>query len=304
MNDILYIIVPYFNFLDWQSNKNNLFNFLNLNNFPSNAKVVLAEGYIDNQLEDHSNKVYKHLKFKLKNIFWVKENLINLAINNLPKDWQFAVWIDRDVVFKTDSWVNESIEKLKQSDVIQPWNKLFYLNEDNKTPNTNNPYLSIFYTKSDKNQPCIAGGHSGMGWGINRNFYNKIGKILDWLIIGGADRVLAFCCGIKDKEKLKLLPILQTDGMKKEISNYAQAFENVKYDYVNATIHHHPHGDLRERGYRLRKYILNDNNFDPSKDIFYNSEGIIEFSEEWANKASTQIEHFFRLRNEDGEGIK
>ena len=134
--------------------------------------MVLVEGYINNQLEDYSSKVYKHLKFKLKNMFWAKENLINLAINSLPKDWQFAVWIDRDVVFQTDSWVNESIEKLKQSDVIQPWSRLFYLTEDDKTEKINNFYLSIFYTKSDEkfnNQR----DHFGMGWGINKNFYNK-----------------------------------------------------------------------------------------------------------------------------------
>ena len=303
MNDILYIIVPYFNFLDWQSNKNNLLNFFNLNNFPSNARVVLVEGYINNQLEDYSSKVYKHLKFKLKNMFWAKENLINLAINSLPKDWQFAVWIDRDVVFQTDSWVNESIEKLKQSDVIQPWSRLFYLTEDDKTEKINNFYLSIFYTKSDEkfnNQR----DHFGMGWGINKNFYNKIGKIVDWQIVGGGDVIFAFCCGIKDKEKLEFLPMVKTDGMKKEILKYSKAFEDVKYDHVNATIHHYPHGDLKSRQYGSRRDILNNNDFDPSKDICYNSEGVIEFSEEWANKASTQIEHFFRLRNEDGQGIK
>ena len=87
--------------------------------------------------------------------------------------------------------------------------------------------------------------------------------------------------------------------MKKEILKYAKGFENVKYDYVNATIYHYPHGYVQDRQYISRKDILNNNDFDPSKDIFYNSEGVIEFSDKWANKASAQIQEFFRLRKED-----
>ena len=300
MNDILYIIVPYFNFLNWESNKFNLNNFLIKNNFPSNSRIVLVEGYIDNQLEDCSKKVYKHLKFKLKNMFWAKENLINVAINNLPKDWQFAVWIDRDVVFQTDSWVNESIEKLKKSDVIQPWSKLFYLNEDNKIPHPDYPNLSIFYTNTESDQNINkTKGHSGMGWGINKDFYNKIGKIIDWQIVGGGDVTFAFCCGMKDKERLKELPSVKTEGMKNEILKYARLFENTKYDYVNATIHHYPHGVQENRQYKKRWDILHDNNFNPSEDIFYNKQGIIEFSKKWSDKASAQINNFFILRKED-----
>ncbi len=298
MNDILYIIVPYFNFLDWESNKFNLNNFLIKNDFPPNTRIVLVEGYINNQLEDYSNKIYKHLKFKLKNMFWAKENLINIAINNLPKDWQFVVWIDRDVVFQTKTWVNESIEKLKISDVIQPWNKLFYLDKANKIPYPNYPNLSIFYTKSSPkflNQK----GHSGMGWGINKNFYNKIGKIIDWHIVGGGDVSFAFCCGMKNKNKLKEMPSIRTEGMQREIVNYAKLFENTNYDYVNATIHHYPHGTQENRQYQTRWDILHNNNFDPCQDIFYNSQGVLEFSEGWAKKASKQIEDFFTRRKED-----
>jgi hypothetical protein len=298
MNDVLYIIVPYFNFLNWESNRLNLDNFLIKNDFPSNTKVILVEGYINNQLQDYSDKVHKHLKFKLKNIFWAKENLINLAIKNLPKDWHFVSWVDRDVVFQADSWVNESIEKLKKSDVIQTWNKLFYLDENHKMLYPDDPDFSIFYTKSNPHF-YDKKGHSGMGWAINKNFYNKIGKIIDWQIVGGGDATFAFCCGIKNKERLKELPSVQTEGMKNEILRYGKLFDNINYDYVEATIYHYPHGTIENRQYTTRRNILNENNFNPSEDIFYNSEGVIEFSEKWSNKASIQIENFFKSRKED-----
>ena len=298
MNDILYIILPYFNFFNWKSYKSNLDYFLLKNNFSKNSRIILCEGYINNKLNDYSDIVYKHLQFKLSNMFWAKENLINIAINNLPIDWEYAVWIDRDVLFESNLWIDESIEKLKSADIIQTWNKLFYLNKNNEIIEPNHPNLSIFYTKSS---PIFYNkkGHSGMGWGINKNFYKKIGKIIDWQIVGGGDVTLAFCCGMKDKEKLKQLPSVQTEGMKNEIFNYAKLFENVKYDYVNASIYHHIHGTHENRQYKSRWDILHNNNFDPNKDIFYNRNGIIEFTKSWEKKAGKQIENFFFLRKED-----
>lgn len=298
MNDTLYIIVPYFNFFNWSLFKKNLDFFFFKNKFTSNSKVILSEGYINYPLQDYSKIVYKHFKFELKNMFWAKENLINLAINRLPKDWQYAVWIDRDIIFESDLWIQESIEKLKNADVIQTWNKLYYLNKDNQILHKNHPNLSIFYTKSSP-EFFNKKGHSGMGWGINKNFYNKIGKILDWQIVGGGDVTFAFCCGMQDKEKLKMLPSVQTEGMRNEIFKYSQQFKDVKYDYVNASIYHYIHGTHDNRQYKSRWDILHNNNFDPSKDIIYNNEGIIGFTECWNMKSKKEIESFFLRRKED-----
>ena len=36
-------------------------------------------------------------------VMWSKEQLINLAIRNLPKDEKYVAWIDSDVAFADDS---------------------------------------------------------------------------------------------------------------------------------------------------------------------------------------------------------
>ena len=300
MNNILYIIIPYFNFLNSKQLEKNLNHFLEKNKFPDNVRLILSEGYIDSQLKDHSNKFYKHLKFKFKNIFWIKENLINLAIDNLPEDWQFAVWMDRDVIFTSKTWVDESIEKLKTSDIIQPWKELeeiLELSSRNivQTMGVKDSYL--FRIQQEEDPALRLQGHPGMAWGINKNFYNKIKKIPDWFIVGGADMILACAC-LNDG---KTMPTNATCSiaMAKKTSEYYQFFKNVKSDYVNCKIYHLCHGNRLNRKYRERVEILAENNFDPNNDIFYNEEKIIEFSKDWNDRASKEIKDYFISRQED-----
>jgi hypothetical protein len=293
MNDYLYIIVPYFNFCQWKSNINNLDLFLSKNKFSKNVRIVISEGIFNSELKDYSDRVFLHLKFNFKNVFWIKENLINLAISRLPKDWKYVIWCDRDVVFDGEQWIDKSIEKLSQCDVIQPWNKLNYLDKNGNKLNA--IYYSTLYTKSGVLEKNIH-GHSGMAWGINNVFYKKIKKILDWQIVGGADITLGFSFGIKDHKKL--LKLMQTKAMKKTFKKYLKNFKDIKYDYVEANIKHLWHGDLENRSYSQRYKILEKHNFDPSKDIYYNNDGVIELSESKID-LEKDIINFFMSRKED-----
>ena len=289
----LYLVVPYFNFCNWKSTKNNLDIFLNQNKFDENVKIVISEGIFNNELKDYSKDVFLHLKFKLNSVFWAKENLINLAIKSIPKNWKYLVWCDRDIIFENKNWINESITKLSKSDIIQPWSHLNHL--DKNLQKISGEFYSMLYTKSDISRQKIY-GHCGMVWGINNTFYNKINKILDWQIIGGADTTIGFSCGVKDKEKLlQLMPSIPMKNLYKE---YLNNFNNIKYDYVDGKIYHLYHGLLTNRMYRRRHKILEYYNFDPLKDIRYNESGVIEFTQK-KSELEKAIKYYFFERHED-----
>src|SRR5215469_11883154 len=50
---------------------------------------------------------------------WIKENLINLAVQHLPFDWQQLCWLDSDVHFLRPNWVGECIHKLQHYSFLQ-----------------------------------------------------------------------------------------------------------------------------------------------------------------------------------------
>jgi hypothetical protein len=231
--DYLYIIVPYFNFSNFHTPKENLISFISNNHFSDKVRLIISEGiYRDNGLDIKSYKIFNHLKFKLKNILWVKENLINLAIKNLPNDWKYVLWCDKDILFENNDWVEKSIEKLKICDIIQPWTKTYLLKKNQKQiVNKNNlSYMTsiLYFQKELINKK----GHAGMVWGMNKNFYNKIGKILDWQILGQADLTFVFCCGLKDKNKLLLGENLLLGGYS-NLKEFTDIFINQEYNEEN-----------------------------------------------------------------------
>jgi hypothetical protein len=289
----LYLIVPYFNFCNWKSTRNNLDIFLHKNKFDENVRIVISEGIFNTELKDYSKDVFLHLKFKLNNVFWAKENLINLAIESIPKDWKYLVWCDRDIIFENKNWVNDSITKLSKSDIIQPWSHLNHL--DKNLQKISGQFYSMLYTKSNTSEQKRY-GHCGMVWGMNSSFYNKIQKILDWQILGGADTTIGFSCGVRDKEKLlELMPSIPMKNLYKE---YLNNFDNIKYDYVDGKIYHLYHGLLTNRMYKQRHKILEYYNFDPLKDIKYNENGVIEFTKKKSG-LEFAIKNYFIKRYED-----
>ena len=80
----LYVVLPYFNFLNSKNTNKNLNIFIENFKKYKNAKLILVEGYYNeaDQLRDYSKDLYKHIKVKSKNILWIKENLINIGFDS------------------------------------------------------------------------------------------------------------------------------------------------------------------------------------------------------------------------------
>lgn len=130
--DTLYVILPHFNLFKFKNCTENLYIFLKNSYLYNNIKIVLVEGYYtdEDKLPDLSEKVFKHIRIKLKDILWSKENLINIAFKSLPSDWKYGAWIDRDTFFTNHNWAQETIEKLKTCDIMQPWGECIFLEKD------------------------------------------------------------------------------------------------------------------------------------------------------------------------------
>lgn len=68
---------------------------------------------------DHNFR-HKYIGLHTRDELWIKENLINIGVQQLPYDWQQVAWIDGDVHFLRPNWVGEAIHKLQhgtQSDI-------------------------------------------------------------------------------------------------------------------------------------------------------------------------------------------
>ena len=68
-----------------------------------------------------------HIQVKANDKLWHKENLINYAIQHLPTNWEYVLWLDADIEFKEKDWPEESLNLLKITILFKYSNTLISL---------------------------------------------------------------------------------------------------------------------------------------------------------------------------------
>jgi hypothetical protein len=278
----LYLILPYYNYFNNIYREKNLKIFLKEYSNIKNLKIILIEGIFNNQnaLEDYSNTLWKHIKYDVPQRIWIKENLINLAIKkHLPQRAKYICWLDADILFTNHDWVNQTIGLLKKYDIIQMFDRVLDLNKDTydlsskeDVIKSNYSYIYKLINQNDQN------GHTGFGYAINRKFYKKINKLLDYNIIGSGDSIIGKSAGqslskeqIFKKHNLNAIYSLKYAN---ELYEYYNKFKNVKISFLDSYIIHFWHGSWDSKKYVSRHKILQKYNFDSSF-VDYNNDGII-----------------------------
>lgn len=307
MDNNLYLIIPYFDFNNSIFSKKNLDLFIDNYGDKPNLKIIICEGHYNSELPDYSNKVYKHFKYKLKNILWVKENLINLAIKQLSPDAEYIAWSDRDIYFVDPNWVIKTIEALKSNDIIQPWSEIIHTNLNNELLLMPKLGYFNFCKRSAVLQRVIQNtsgvesdnlGSTGQIWAINKNFYNKIGKLNDIEIVGGADSNIVNFCIFQDENYNYQIEGKTSPETLKNWQKYKENFKDVKYGFLHGAIIHYWHGQLENRHYSIRHLILTEGQYNPEEDIEYDENGVLCLTEK-GKRLEEKIKEYFTSRSLD-----
>lgn len=310
-NNILYCIIPYFNFVNSKKRKQLFLDFINRYNKIHNLKIFVIEAALINTEFDLPNDIegiHNYVGIYINNMIWIKENLINIALKQLPSDWNYCVWIDADITFLNNNWVNESINQLQKNDIIQLFESAINLGPTGECFKLDQGFVKQYLTSNKEYDKTHKYGywHPGYAWGINKNVYNKFvaknfSPLPDFPILGSGDHHMSL--SFIDKADISY-PNNISDEYKEKVLNYQKVCKKngISLGYVNGTIIHHWHGSLKNRKYVERWQILAKNNYNPYTDIKYNHLGIIEFTEEGSRLIQPIIE-YFNQRNEDSDEL-
>lgn len=282
-NNNVYILIPFFNFLNSEKRVENIIKSVQL--LPKNCglEILVIEGLLPNQtskIEKELDKlnIFKYVSYKIPSMFWAKENLLNKGVEHLPNDWNYVAWLDCDIIFAAHGEVlkNEIVEQLEKYDTIQLFKYVFRILDKFKLTFNINASMGYLSHLTKEERP-----HPGYGWAINRKIYEKVGGFYDKCIIGGYDLLLKDgLLGSPDRCRKDY-----SEDYKNEYYDYMDKLKGITFGYLPATITHLAHGDTESRQYSRRFNILADNKYSPKKDIVKNDDGIICF----ANK-NTQLE--------------
>lgn len=232
------------------------------------------------------------------NILWQKERLLNICLQNIPKEYTNIAWVDCDIIFENENWVNEVNEKLNYYKVLHLFENAKRLDENN---NVDIIFNSIICNIKDNNEIPINlnNGVTGFGWAIRREEIEKIG-FLDTQIIGGADALMFFSFVNKNNTIFHQKMNKEWYDVYLEWSEKATKNIDFSINNISGDIIHLYHGNLKNRNYNNRYRILSDYNFNPKEDMIIDKNGLWKFKDE---SFSYKIFNYFQERKEDDNVI-
>lgn len=288
----------------------------------SGVKFVTAEvafGDAPFMITDRDNPM--HLQYRTVDELWVKEMAINGAINyalQLHPDVKKIAWIDADVFPVQDplDWFEQTSKSLDHYEFVQMFETAQDMTPDFNPIGKLQTGFMAAYVKSGYAKPTRAGfwdlggysrhGHPGYAWAANVDALNKVGNLIDFSILGSADRNMATgLIGCIDYS----FPDQVSGGYKKALLDWQdRATRYIKRDvgYVPGMIYHYWHGKKKSRGYSDRWKILVNQEYDPTIDIKRDAQGLY-ILETWDDRQIMMrdlIRSYFRARNEDSIDVE
>lgn len=130
------------------------------------------------------------IQLHVKDSFYRRENLVNVASRKTFDFWDYMFYIDGHQYFHNLYWWEESIHKLEHYKAIQMATRITYLNRDNST--TYYDGGSLQYVHAYISPIGNIWANPGNVWGVSKETYHEIGSIPDICTLGGCDNTINF----------------------------------------------------------------------------------------------------------------
>lgn len=287
--------------------------------------VTVELAYGDRSFEVTSNLNPDHVQLRANDELWAKENLINIGVSRLPSNWEYVAWVDADVEFMNPNWVQETLHQLQTHSIVQMFHTAADLGPRGEIVQLHLGFAYQYVLGSPRTwrfqpnrallprefaeQPYMAAAgqqarmqgaywHPGFAWACDRETFNALGGLIDWAILGAGDHHMAL--SLIGEAEFSIPGGVSEPYRRGILAFQDRATSHVRGDvgYVDGTILHHWHGKKGDRKYLERWTVLIDNDFDPSKDIKKDWQGIYQL-EPGKPRLRDQIRQYFRQRNED-----
>jgi hypothetical protein len=318
MKDKLYVIAVIYNPCKYQSRYKLYFDFEKYIK-KSGAILYTTELSYDGDfvVTDKNNK--RHTQLHSKDVLWHKENLINITLKKLPKSCKYVAWIDADVHFDNENWVQDTIDKLQKHSVIQLFHDSVFLNKDGSSSyRLGFSYSNVYKDPFKKILPGIEtlkrnqllkenklrakrGGYTapGLAWAARKDFLDYTDGLIEKIPFHTGDEMVA--------NALYERPVREDHAShQKIITLYTKkAFEYYEKTKMypsfldNTIVYHNWHGSAKNRDYYKQTQYFQKYNLDVDKDIIENEYGVYELAEHVPQEFKEEIKNHFTSRKED-----
>jgi hypothetical protein len=304
----LYVVAPIINPSRYQS-RYSLYRDFEKHITDAGAVLYTVEAaYGDRDFEITSTDNPRHIRLRTNHEIWHKENLINIGVSRLPADWKYVAWIDADVQFARPDIVAETVHQLQHFSVVQMFAHATDLGPRHEPLDSFEGFVAQWMRQNGEvptNMEQYGVWHPGYAWACRRDAWDHVGGLIDFGIVGSADRHMA--CGlIGEMAQSFSADIVRDCPAYTEwcLEWQARAETTIRRNigFVDGLLLHYFHGAKKNRGYFNRSTILWENQFDPAKDIKRDWQGMWQLTDRKIGLRD-QLRGYFRAREEDSTEV-
>ncbi|HUT93880.1 MAG TPA: glycosyltransferase [Thermoguttaceae bacterium] len=224
-----------------------------------------------------------------KHLMWQKERLLNLAIERVPDKYDKIAWLDSDILFLNDKWVEEADKLLDDKPLVQLYDSITTLDGRFRPENR----VCGFVWGLANGSPDYWAAPGG-AWAARR----EISPLLDDAILGGGDTLMvgAWMGWWRNPGSAVMNQSWYQEYFKWGLQQHRKVQGNV--GHVSGSVFHFWHGSRANRRYTERQEYLALCDYQPSSDIKLDCNGLWTWA---SDKAEMQalVRHYFRGRRED-----
>lgn len=313
--DPLYVITPIFNQIRWRS-RWKLFEDFARHCLKAGAQLYVIEAAFGDRnfaLGDHDglDGPVKFIRVRTKDELWLKENMINVAVQQLPANWKYVAWVDADVAFTRPDWANETVHQLQHYKFVQMYSNFQDLTSDYELIGGSQSFMDFYVNGPNKKMGTHGNyyypglgypGVPGLAWAATRDAWDAVGGLIDWTIVGSGDWYMAHALVNRLEDVIR--KGYHDNYVSKMLEWQARCERSIRRNVgiVQGLAIHHWHGHKQHRQYQTRDQILINCKFDPELDLKRDWQGLYQLSDqntERSIKLRDQLRKYFRTRNED-----
>jgi hypothetical protein len=312
-SDQLWAISCYFNPAGYRRRRENYRVFRERLAIP----LVTVELSFDGSFELDSNDAEVVVQIQGADVMWQKERLLNIAVTRLPSGCDGIAWLDCDIVFGNDDWVDQATQALDKYSLVHLFQNRHDLRSEfdsTKLTTWDAPPTSesIIYRHQKKqtipedfflaNAPLDRRSTAGLAWASRRNLLEKHG-LYDAAILGSGDRAIV-CAALGEFEYAARALIMNPKRIEHYRSWAQPYFADVQGQVGNiaARVFHLWHGEIADRQYESRHRRFEQFDFNPFDDLAIAPSGAWQWR---SNKPAMHdfIKTYFASRREDADFV-
>ena len=303
-----WVITSYFNPVGYRRRLENYHTFRQHLKVP----LVTVELSFDNKFQLASGDADILVQLHSSAVLWQKERLLNVALKSLPKASDEVAWLDCNIIFESDHWVEAASRALDEFVLGHLFRERNELQMDFRpdTPNWNVSLKSqsvihrLALGEITPRDASVTGGPlkgmtSGLAWASRRDLLERHG-LYDACIIGSGDKaILSAALGtFDDFTHTRNLSARSTEHYLDWANPYYNGIHG-RIGHIHGSIFHLWHGDLHNRRSLERHHLFAQFDFDPYTDIDVDQNGCWRWNSDKTEMHSF-VKHFFESRQEDG----